>query len=149
MNIFSRLQKNHSAMLESMENLYQCHFYEQENRLVCLHNLKNEQRNQIRLEESVFYALLKAENEIHPEIIEAFNEHHIMGILLHELEEALMDKEAWNKKLTDFKQLLEMHIDKEARIFTRAYPPAVQDEMTQLLEKMATEEARYPLVSVA
>lgn len=149
MDIFSIFQMKHSAALESTEILRQCHFDETEARLTLLHKLKNNQRNQARLEESVFYSLLKAEKENHPEIIEAFNEHHIIGILLQELEAALFDIEGWNKKMTDLKQLIERHVEKETYIFTHPYPQAVQDELAQLVERMETEEVSDPLVSAA
>lgn len=65
------------------------------------------------IEEEIFYPELKAHPKKKDIVLEGFKEHHVVDVLMGELEALPVDDEAWVAKATVMKENVEHHIEEE------------------------------------
>jgi hemerythrin superfamily protein len=65
------------------------------------------------LEETYFYPRLKEEKAAKDLILESYQEHHVMDLLLGEINELSPDAEEWQPKITVLQENTEHHIEEE------------------------------------
>ena len=92
-----------------------------------------------RMEEDVFYPALRAGGEKAKEIVlEGYEEHHVIDVILDELLEVPEEAEHWEAKLKVLKENLEHHIEEEeGEMFTRARQALGADRLAELGARMA------------
>jgi len=69
-------------------------------------------------EEEVLYRILLQSDELRSEILEDYEEHHLINVLLGEMSDLAVSDERWEAKLEVLRETLEHHIeDEEAELF--------------------------------
>ena len=73
------------------------------------------------VEEEVFYPELKAHPKARDIVLEGYEEHHVVDVLMSELEALDVGDETWGAKAEVMKENIEHHIEEEeGEMFTRA-----------------------------
>ena len=104
-----------------------------------LHQIRAELMAHEKMEEDIFYPALRAGGEKAKEIVlEGYEEHHVIAVILDELLEVPEEAEQWQAKLKVLRENLEHHIDEEeGEMFKRAKQALGQDTLEELGKKMA------------
>jgi hemerythrin superfamily protein len=100
------------------------------------------------IEEEIFYPELKAHPKAEDIVLEGFEEHHVVDLLLGELSDLAVDDETWGAKAKVMKENVEHHIEEEeGQMFPKARSVFDKAELTELGERMAArkETARSDL----
>jgi hemerythrin superfamily protein len=89
------------------------------------------------IEEEIFYPALKNHPKTKEIALEAYEEHHVVDMVMAELEGVAYDDEKWGAKFTVMKENLEHHIEEEEdEMFKQAQQVFDEDELAQLGENM-------------
>lgn len=108
-----------------------------------LHHIRAELMSHEKMEEDVFYPALRDGGDKAREIVlEGYEEHHLIDVILDELLEVPEEAEQWQAKLKVLKENLEHHIEEEeGEMFRRAKDALGQAKLEELGEKMAAVKA--------
>ena len=105
------------------------------------------------IEEEIFYPELKAHPKAKDVVLEGFQEHHVVDLLMGELESLDVSDEAWGAKAIVMKENIEHHIEEEeGEMFKVARRVFDADELEDLGKRMAARKEsaqREPGVPVA
>ena len=82
------------------------------------------------MEEQVLYPALKAHPKAEELTLEAYEEHHVVDLILEELEQTPVTDEQWGAKFTVAKENIEHHIEEE------------EGEMFKLIREIFSKEER-------
>jgi hypothetical protein len=93
------------------------------------------------IEEEIFYPELKAHPKTKDIVLEGYEEHHVVDLLLGELAALPVDDETWGAKALVMKENVEHHIEEEGEMFTQARAVFDTTELAELGERMATRKA--------
>ncbi|MBP9742086.1 MAG: hemerythrin domain-containing protein [Burkholderiales bacterium] len=138
-NTFELLIKDHEKVKQIIETLLSTTANAKKKRQELLLNLKEELQLHEEIEESAVYPVFKEKKDIKNLTLEAYEEHHVVDILLAELENLDFQDEAWKAKLTVLQENLFHHISEEEKeVFPLASQVLKQDE----LEKMESDIIR-------
>jgi hypothetical protein len=89
------------------------------------------------IEEEIFYPALKNHPKTKEIALEAYEEHHVVDMVMAELEGVAYNDEQWGAKFKVMKENLEHHIEEEeAEMFKQAKEVFDEDELVQLGEYM-------------
>jgi len=90
------------------------------------------------IEEEIFYPELKAHPKARDIVLEGFQEHHVVDLLMGELESLDVSDETWGPKALVMKENIEHHIEEEeGEMFTKARQVFDRAELDDLGERMA------------
>jgi hypothetical protein len=90
------------------------------------------------IEEEIFYPALKSHPKAKDIVLEAFEEHHVVDVLMGELESLDVADETWGAKALVMKENVEHHIDEEeGEMFAKARQVFDRQELLDLGERMA------------
>jgi hemerythrin-like domain-containing protein len=93
------------------------------------------------IEEEIFYPELKAHPKAKDIVLEGFQEHHVVDLLMGELEALDVTDEAWGPKALVMKENVEHHIEEEeGEMFPTARQVFDRDELVELGERMAARK---------
>ena len=93
------------------------------------------------IEEEIFYPELKAHPKAKDIVLEGYEEHHVVDLLMGELENLDVSDEAWGAKATVMKENIEHHIEEEeGEMFAKARQVFDRDELNDLGERMAARK---------
>ena len=93
------------------------------------------------IEEEIFYPELKAHPKARDIVLEGFQEHHVVDLLMGELEQMDVTDERWGAKAVVMKENIEHHIEEEeGDMFKQARDVFDDDELEDLGRRM--EELR-------
>jgi hemerythrin-like domain-containing protein len=98
-----------------------------------------------RIEETIFYPAVRAldTEKAKDMILEAFEEHHVVKLLLKELPKVDPKAETFEAKLTVLKELIEHHVEEEEQeMFPMAERKLGPDLSRELADAMAVRAAR-------
>jgi hypothetical protein len=102
------------------------------------------------IEEEIFYPALKDHPKTKEIALEAYEEHHVVNMVMAEIEGVPYEDETWGAKFTVMKENLEHHIEEEeGEMFKQAKQVFDQDELTQLGEMMARKKELMQQASTA
>jgi hemerythrin superfamily protein len=94
------------------------------------------------VEEEIFYPELKAHPKAEETVLEGFEEHHVVDVLMGELEKLPVDDETWGAKALVMKENIEHHIEEEeGEMFRQARQAFDRDELEALGRRMAERKA--------
>ncbi|HUP83913.1 MAG TPA: hemerythrin domain-containing protein [Candidatus Limnocylindria bacterium] len=94
------------------------------------------------MEEEVLYPALKAHPKARELTLEAFEEHHVVDMVLEELEATPVSDEQWGAKWTVAKENIEHHIEEEeGEMFRDIRELFSTDEREQMAARMAEIQA--------
>ncbi|MGB9179336.1 MAG: hemerythrin domain-containing protein [Pyrinomonadaceae bacterium] len=89
------------------------------------------------IEEQIFYPAIKDADQTHEITLEAFEEHHVIKMLLQELDSMPKDSEEWAAKLTVLKENVEHHVEEEeGDMFPKAKKVLSEEQIEQLGSRM-------------
>ena len=91
-----------------------------------------------RMEEDIFYPALRGATEKAKDIVlEGYEEHHVIDVILDEMFDVPEDTEQWHAKLKVLQENLEHHIEEEEdEMFTRARKAMSAEALQELGKKM-------------
>ena len=93
------------------------------------------------IEEEIFYPELKAHPKAKDIVLEGFEEHHVVDLLMSELESLPVEDETWGAKALVMKENIEHHIEEEeGEMFKTAHSVFDRAELDDLGRRM--EERR-------
>jgi hypothetical protein len=91
------------------------------------------------VEEEIFYPELKAHPKAKDIVLEGFQEHHVVDVLMGELESLDVSDEKWGAKALVMKENIEHHIEEEeGEMFTKArqvFDDAELDDLGRRMEE--------------
>jgi hypothetical protein len=89
------------------------------------------------IEEEIFYPELKAHPKAKDIVLEGYQEHHVVDLLMGELERLDVGDETWGAKATVMKENIEHHIEEEeGEMFKSARQVFDRAELLDLGERM-------------
>ncbi len=117
MNIFDRIKQDHDAAREVIEKLKNTTERAKKTRQELFDHFKLDMWVHHKVEEAVFYDILRKTKDMHGEAMEAYNEHHVANGLIEELDTFPVDSEEWHVKFKALCELVEHHMDEEEEDF--------------------------------
>ena len=103
--------------------------------------IKGELKVHEAIEEEVLYPALKEFAATKEIALEAYEEHHVVDVIVGELESTPVDDETWAAKFTVLKENLEHHIEEEEdEMFKQAREVMDQSELDELGDRMAARK---------
>jgi hemerythrin-like domain-containing protein len=89
------------------------------------------------IEEEIFYPALKEHPKTKEIALEAYEEHHVVDMVMAEIEDVPSDDETWGAKFKVMKENIEHHIEEEENeMFKQARQVFEEDELEALGEQM-------------
>ena len=90
------------------------------------------------IEEEIFYPALKSHPKAKDIVLEAYEEHHVVDLLMGELESLDVSDPTWGAKAIVMKENIEHHIEEEeGEMFAQARQVFDRQELQELGERMA------------
>ena len=94
------------------------------------------------IEEEIFYPALKNHPKAKDIVLEGYEEHHVVDLLMGELESLDVSDEAWGAKAIVMKENIEHHIEEEeGEMFKQARSVFDRQELEDLGARMAERKA--------
>jgi predicted DNA-binding protein len=89
------------------------------------------------IEEEIFYPELKSHPKAKELVLEGYEEHHVVDVLMGELEAMPVEDESWGAKAQVMKENIEHHIaEEEDEMFKVARQVFEKDELSDLGDRM-------------
>jgi iron-sulfur cluster repair protein YtfE (RIC family) len=137
MTILELLKKDHKVVKDILKELGETPSGAIKTKSGLFRKLKNELVLHEKIEETIFYPPLKKHKETKDLILEAYEEHHVVDLILQELEELEPKEESWMPKLTVLKENLEHHIhEEEKELFPKVKKILDQATLIKMGEEM-------------
>jgi hypothetical protein len=96
-----------------------------------------------RIEEEVFYPALKEHPNAKDMVLEGYQEHHVVDLIVDELQDLVENDEVWGAKFKVLKENIEHHIEEEeGEMFKTARKVFSEQELEELgarMEQMKNE----------
>ncbi|HET9671577.1 MAG TPA: hemerythrin domain-containing protein [Actinomycetota bacterium] len=93
------------------------------------------------IEEEIFYPALKEHPKAKEIVLEAYEEHGVVDMVMTEIESLAFDDETWGAKFKVMKENIEHHIDEEEQeMFKQARDVFTKDELEQLGQRMTARK---------
>jgi hypothetical protein len=90
-----------------------------------------------RIEEEIFYPALKEHPNARDIVLEGYQEHHVVDMLVDELQEMVENEERWGAKFKVLKENIEHHVEEEeGEMFKAARKVFSEQELEALGEQM-------------
>lgn len=137
MDVFELLKKDHEKVSGIFEKLDATTERGVKTREELFTQLKQELDVHTRIEEEIFYPVLKEAKETEDLTLEAYEEHNVVKQLLSELDALPKDDETWGAKLTVLKENVEHHVEEEeGELFDGAKEVLSQEQIEELGARM-------------
>jgi len=89
------------------------------------------------IEEEIFYPALKEHPKAKDLVLEAYEEHNVVDMVMAEIQDTPYDDETWGAKLTVMKENIEHHIEEEeGEMFPQAREVFARSELQELGDRM-------------
>ena len=144
MNAFQLLKEDHQKVSGIFQQLEPTTERAEKTRTELFAKLQEELDIHAKVEESVFYPAIKQAAETREIVLEGFEEHHVIKMLLKELEALPVDTEQWTAKLKVLKENVEHHVEEEeGEMFQKARQVLTEEQINRLGAQM--EELKQQL----
>jgi hemerythrin-like domain-containing protein len=141
MDALSLLKEDHDKVKKMLEELDSTTERGVKTREELLTKVKQELQVHESIEEEILYPALKDHPKTKELALEAFEEHHVVNMVMAEIEGVPFEEETWGAKFTVMKENLEHHIEEEeGEMFKQAKQVFDNDELAQLGERMAARK---------
>jgi hemerythrin-like domain-containing protein len=145
MNAFQLLKEDHQKVSGLFQQIEPTTERAEKTRTELFAKLHEELEIHAQIEEKVFYPAIKQAAETREIVLEGFEEHHVIKMILKELSEVPVDTEQWTAKLKVLKENVEHHVEEEeGEMFQKARQVLSEDEINQLGTRM--EELKTQLM---
>ncbi|HJR08953.1 MAG TPA: hemerythrin domain-containing protein [Pyrinomonadaceae bacterium] len=102
------------------------------------------------IEEKIFYAAIKQAEETRDITMEALQEHHVVKVLLRELDAMGVTSETWTAKLSVLKENVEHHVEEEeGEMFKKARTVLSTEQLEELGTLMEQEKQQQKPLSAS
>ena len=137
MNAFQLLKEDHQKVSGIFQQLEPTTERAEKTRTELFAKLQTELDIHAKVEESVFYPAIKQAAETREIVLEGFEEHHVVKMLLKELEALPVDTEQWTAKLKVLQENVEHHVEEEEQeMFQKARQVLSEDDINRLGAEM-------------
>jgi len=141
MDAISLLKQDHEKVKKLLEQLESTTERGVKTRSELFATIKGEMMVHEAIEEEIFYPELKAHPKAKDIVLEGYEEHHVVDLLMGELEQLDVTDESWGAKAVVMKENIEHHIEEEeGEMFPKARQVFDKDELEALGERMATRK---------
>jgi Hemerythrin HHE cation binding domain len=138
MDALSLLKEDHDKVKKLLKDLDSTTERGVKTREQLFNKIKQELEIHEAIEEEIFYPALKDHPKTKELTLEAYEEHHVVDLVMAEIEAIPFDQETWGAKFTVMKENVEHHIEEEeGEMFKQAKQVFDGDELSQLGESMA------------
>jgi hemerythrin superfamily protein len=143
MNALELLKSDHQKVSGFLEKLDQTTERAVKTRDDTFAKLKTELEAHSHVEERLFYPAVRNGSKTPDVTNAAYEQHHIVKILLDELSEIPVDSEQWTAKFSVLKESVEGHVkDEEGSIFREARAVLSKEQLDDLGTQMEAEKQR-------
>jgi hypothetical protein len=146
MDAISMLKKDHDKVKDLLEELERTTERGVKTRSELFATIKGELTVHEIIEEEIFYPELKAHPKAKDIVLEGFEEHHVVDVLMGELEALPVEDETWGAKALVMKENVEHHIEEEeGEMFKAArsvFDRAELDDLGRRMEERKTSAKR-------
>lgn len=95
----------------------------------------------VQAEEQVVYQTLKDEKSVHEMILEGFEEHHVVDLIMREMKSGTEGNEKWQAKFKVMSENLEHHIEEEEQqMFPSAEKAIGRERATEMAKEYESAE---------
>ena len=135
MNALELMKTDHDRLKELLEEALDTD--EPAERSELLHQMRSELMGHERMEEDVFYPALRENAEAKEIVLEGYEEHHVIDLILDELLDVPEDSEQWKAKLKVLQENIEHHIEEEeGEMFRTARAVFSREQLDELGRRM-------------
>jgi hypothetical protein len=137
MNAITMLEDEHVQMRKLLDRLESTTERGVKTRQELFATIKGELTLHEVIEEEIFYPELKAHPKAVDIVLEGYQEHHVVDLLMAELEALDVDDESWGAKAKVMKENVEHHMEEEeGDMFKKARQVFDRDELEDLGRRM-------------
>ena len=137
MNALTMLMDDHDRMKKLLNELESTTERGVKIRAELFSTIKGELTIHEIIEEEIFYPELKAHPKARDIVLEGYEEHHVVDLVMKELEECPVEDESWGAKAKVMKENVEHHMqEEEGEMFKQARAVFDQAELRDLGERM-------------
>ena len=137
MNAITLLEEDHRKMKKLLSELESTTERGVKTREELFATVKDELTVHETIEEEIFYPALKEHPKTKEITLEAYEEHHMVDMVMAEIEGVPYDDERWGAKFKVMKENIEHHIEEEEKeMFMQARQAFEEDELEALGERM-------------
>ena len=138
MNALELLKADHDKVKKLLAEGDQTTERAEKTRTELFATIKRELTVHEEIEEKIFYPALRDHPKAKDIVLEAYEEHNVVDMVMSELEQTDVTDETWAAKFTVMKENLEHHIEEEeGEMFKQARSVFEADELTELGDRMA------------
>lgn len=142
MDAIAMLKKDHDKVKELLDELERTTERGVKTRAELFATIKGELTVHEIIEEEIFYPALKSHPRAEDIVLEGYQEHHVVDLLMGELEDLDVADETWGAKAKVMQENVEHHIEEEeGDMFKQARRVFDRQELEDLGEQMATRKA--------
>ena len=133
MDAITLLKTDHEKVAGIFEKLEETTERAETTREELFTKLKQELDLHAHVEETIFYPVLKKAEETREITMEGIQEHHVVKVLLRELEAMEVTSETWTAKLKVLKENVEHHVEEEEdEMFKKARTVLSTEQLEEL-----------------
>ena len=137
MNALTLLTNDHKKMRTLLDQVESTTERGVKTRTQLFAEIKGELMVHEAIEEEIFYPELKAHPKARDIVLEGYQEHHVVDLLMGELEALAVDDETWGAKAIGMKENVEHHMEEEeGDMFEKARQVFDDAELEDLGERM-------------
>ena len=138
MDALKLLKADHDKVKKMMEELDSTTERALKTREEGFTKLRHELEVHEAIEEEIFYPALKEHPKAKEIVLEGYEEHNVVDMVMAEIAGVSYDDETWGAKFTVMKENVEHHIEEEENeMFEKARQVFDRDELGQLGDRMA------------
>jgi hypothetical protein len=118
-NALALMKSDHDRMKDLLDEALDAD--EPRERVELLHKIRAELMAHERMEEDVFYPALRSSAAANDVVLEGYEEHHVIDLILDELLDVPEESDEWKAKLKVLQENVEHHIEEEeGEMFAKA-----------------------------
>lgn len=142
---FNLLINDHKKVKALLKEILSTSSSDKAKRTEMFATLKHELQAHEKIEERYVYPPLEEKKPTHDKTEEAYEEHHVVDLLLKELDKLDVTKDEWIAKLTVLEENLIHHIKEEEKdLFIKAKKVLSQNTLDQIEESIETAKEQAP-----
>jgi hypothetical protein len=150
MDAITLLKTDHEKVSGIFEKLEETTERAEKTREELFMNLKQELDLHAHIEETIFYPVLKKAEETREITMEGIQEHHVVKVLLRELDAMAVGSETWTAKLKVLKENVEHHVEEEeGEMFKSAREVLSREQLEELGALMEQEKLQQKPLSAS
>ena len=141
MDAIQLLKDDHDAMKKMLSDLESTTERGTKTREALFAKVREELTVHEAIEEEIFYPALKEHPKAKELVLEAYEEHGVVDMIMADIEGVPFDDERWSAKFTVMKENIEHHIEEEEKeMFKQARDVFDRDELEALGERMMSRK---------